>query len=174
MEMALVAMEGEALIWYEWREAQVPCPTWREFKKDLVKRFQPGVVRSSMEPLLSVKQTTSVRQYRKEFEAVANASKDLNWEVVMGIFLHGLRLKLQVELKVSHFWSLAILMDKALELEEQNMAWRVGGVGAFHKGGGSSKGLMSTSVPVTFRTGEAAFGSLRGERRSKCWRLGRS
>ena len=39
LELALVAMEGEALIWYEWWEAQVPYPTWREFKEDLIKRL---------------------------------------------------------------------------------------------------------------------------------------
>ena len=54
LELALVAKEGEALIWYEWWEAQVPCPTWRDFKEDLVKRFQLGVARNLMGPLLNV------------------------------------------------------------------------------------------------------------------------
>lgn len=55
VELALVAMEGEALMWYEWWETQVPYPTWREFKEDLVKRFQPTVARNLMGPLLNLK-----------------------------------------------------------------------------------------------------------------------
>ena len=54
LELSLVAKEGEALIWYEWWEAQVPCPTWHEFKEDLVKRIQLGVARNPMGSLLNV------------------------------------------------------------------------------------------------------------------------
>ena len=129
LEFALVAMEGEALVWCEWWETQVPCPTWREFKEDLVRRFQPGVARNPMGPLLNLKQTDSVLQYRKAFEAAANARKDLDREVVMCVFLHGLKPEIQAELKVSQFRSLTTLMDKALELEERNLAWRERGHG---------------------------------------------
>ena len=54
LELALVAKEGEALIWYEWWETQVPCPTWHEFKEDLVKRIQLEVARNPMGSLLNV------------------------------------------------------------------------------------------------------------------------
>ena len=91
LDLALMAMEGEALVWFEWWETQVPCPTWQEFKEDLVQTFQPGVARNPMEPLMSVKQEGSVQQYTKEFEAVANARRDLSHEAVMGIFLYGLK-----------------------------------------------------------------------------------
>ena len=122
LEVVLVALEGEALVWFQWWEDQVPCPTWREFEEDLVKRFQPGVARNPMEPILSVRQTGSVHQYRKEFELVAGARRDLNAEVVMGIFLHGLKEEIRAELKVNQFRSLNALMDRALELEERNVA----------------------------------------------------
>ena len=61
MDLVLVAMEGEALIWYQWWEEQVPFPTWREFKEDLMKRFQSGVARNPYGPLLRVKHTDSVQ-----------------------------------------------------------------------------------------------------------------
>ena len=135
IKLALVTMEGEALVWYEWWETQVPYPTWRKFKEDLVKQFQPGVTRNPMGPLLNLKQTGSALQHRKVFEATANARKDLDRKVVMCIFLHGLKPKIQAELKVSQFRSLTALMDKALELEERNQAWREGGIAGFPRGG---------------------------------------
>ena len=57
MELVMVVMEDEALIWYQWWEDQVPFLTWREFKEDLIKRFQPGVARNPMGPLLKLRQT---------------------------------------------------------------------------------------------------------------------
>ena len=55
MDLVLVAMEGEALIWYQWWEEQVSFPTWREFKEDLMKKFQSGVAQNPYGPLLQVK-----------------------------------------------------------------------------------------------------------------------
>ena len=61
----------------------------------------------------------------------------------MGIFLNGLREENQAELKVGQFRTLAALMDKALELEERNLAWKEEGVGNFQRSGGVSKGVTS-------------------------------
>ena len=122
LELVLVALEGEALVWFQWWEDKVPCPTWREFKEDLVKRFQLEVAQNPMEPILSVRQTGSVCQYRKEFELMVSAKRNLSIEVVMGIFLHGLKEEIWAKLKVNQFRSLNTLMDKALELEEYNLA----------------------------------------------------
>ena len=80
MDLVLIAMEGEALIWYQWWEEQVPFPTWREFKEDL-KRFQPGVARNPYGPFLKAKQTGSVMQYRHDFELVVGGVRRLDPEV---------------------------------------------------------------------------------------------
>ena len=68
--------------------------------------------------------------------------RHLDPEVKMGIFLNGLREEIQAKLKVSQFWTLSTMMDKALELEERNLAWKEGGVGSFHKGLGHFKGVL--------------------------------
>ena len=49
----------------------------------------------------------------------------------MCIFLHGLKHEIQAKLKVSQFQTLAALMDKASELEDQNLAWKEGSMGNF-------------------------------------------
>ena len=118
MDLVLVTMEGEALVWYRWWEEQVPFPTWREFKEELLKQFQPGVVRNPYGPLLRVKHTNSVQQYRHEFELAVGAVRNLDLEVKMGIFLHGLNEEIQAKLKVSQFRTLSAVMDKALGIEK--------------------------------------------------------
>lgn len=84
MDLVLVAMEGEALVWYQWWEEQVPFPIWREFKEDLMKRFQLGVARSPYGLLLKVKHMSSILQYRREFELAVGAMRNLDPEVKMG------------------------------------------------------------------------------------------
>ena len=61
-------------------------------------------------------------QYKKEFELVVEAMKNLDTKVEMGVFLNGLKNGIQAKLKVSQFKTLAALMDKDLELEERNLA----------------------------------------------------
>ena len=60
LELVLVAMEGDTLTWPHWWEDKVPFPSWREFKADLVKRFQPGVAHTPYGPLLQVQQISFV------------------------------------------------------------------------------------------------------------------
>ena len=119
MELVMVAMEGEALIWYQWWEDQVPFPPWREFKEDLIKRFQLGVARNPMGPLLKLWQIGSVLQYWRDFERATSAKKDLEPEVMMCFCRSGLKEEIQAELMVGQFRTLSTLMDRALELEER-------------------------------------------------------
>ena len=174
MELVMVAMEGEALIWYQWWEDQVPFPTWREFKEDLIKRFQPGVARNPMGPLLKLRQTGCVLQYRRDFERVASTKRDLEPQVMMCIFLSGLKEEIQAELKVGQFRTLSAMMDKALELEERNGAWREGGVSKFVKGGGNNRVNPVYRAPGMSRQGESSGAAAYGERGGRAMQEGRN
>lgn len=68
--------------------------------------------------------------------------RHLDPEVKMGIFLNELKEEIQAELKVSQFRTLSSMMDKALELEERNLAWKERGLGSFQKGLSHSKGIL--------------------------------
>lgn len=67
LELELRAMEGDALTWFQWWEEQAQFPSWRDFKEDLIKRFQPGVAQNQYGSLLQVRQIGSMMQYRREF-----------------------------------------------------------------------------------------------------------
>lgn len=48
--------------------------------------------------------------------------------MLMSIFLNGLKKEIRAEMKVGAFSSLNAMMDRALELETRNLAWRDTGV----------------------------------------------
>ena len=122
LELVLVAMEGDALTWFQWWEEQAPFPSWRDFKDDLINRFQPGVAQNPYGPLLQVRQTSIVMQYLREFEIVAGARRHIDPEMLMCIFLNGLKKEIRAEMKVGAFPSLNAMMDRTLELETRNMS----------------------------------------------------
>ena len=142
LEMVLVALEGTALTWFQWREEQVQYPRWQEFKEAVLKRFQPGVSRNPMGPLLSLKQTRPVMEYRKAFKLVSSSRRDVDREIIMGIFVSGLKLELQAKLKVGDYMTLYALMGRAMVLEERNLAWKGEGISPASRGegGGGYKG----------------------------------
>ena len=55
------------------------------------------MARNPIGPLLKVKQIGSVMQYQREFELVAEAGRDQDHEVMMGIFVNGLKNEIQAE-----------------------------------------------------------------------------
>lgn len=96
---------------------------------------------------------------------MAGARRDLSAEAVMGIFLHGLKEEIRAELKVNQFRSLNALMDKTLELEERNVAWRGAGLVFGPKVGSSAKPPMSYRAPNLLRNGPGPTNTFYGERR---------
>ena len=91
LELVLVALEGDAFTWFEWWEEDVQFLSWWRFKEDLLKRFQPGAAQNPMGPLLQVKQTGGVLQYRREFELLARAKRNIDLKILMSIFHNGLK-----------------------------------------------------------------------------------
>lgn len=55
-------------------------------------------------------------------------------------------------------------MDKALELEERNQAWREGGMAGFLKGGGNSRSIQPYQAPVSTRMVGGSTSAAYGER----------
>ena len=72
---------------------------------------------------------------------MARAKRNVDPEILMSIFHNGLKKEIRAEMTVAEFPNLAAMMDRALKLEERNVAWREAGVHAGGKGaGGPSKG----------------------------------
>lgn len=68
LDTIVIALEGRALNWYQWWEEQTGELTWPEFKSAVIRRFQLELVQNPLGPLLSIKQTGTVMEYRERFE----------------------------------------------------------------------------------------------------------
>ncbi|CAH9138546.1 unnamed protein product, partial [Cuscuta epithymum] len=114
-------MEGRALNWYQWWEEHANVRNWELFKDALLQRFEPGLEQDPYGPLLSVKQTGSVMEYRDEFELVAAPLKNTDVQMLKGIFMKGLKAEVRAELKLNPVRTLAEVMNKASRVEERNL-----------------------------------------------------
>ena len=70
--------------------------------------------------LLKVRQFGSVMDYIEEFEKIFGPMKYVDWEIMKRIFINGLKLELQVEVKSLELETLQEIKDRALMLEAIN------------------------------------------------------
>lgn len=96
-------------------------PTWEEFRSAVVRRFQPSMLQSPYELLLSLQQTGSIEEYREQLELYAGPLRGAEPEYLKGIFLNGLKKVVRAELKLHQASNLPELMDLAQRIDEKNM-----------------------------------------------------
>lgn len=140
VDAIILAMEGRALNWYQWWEEQTSDMSWAEFKRAVLRRFQPGLVQNPLGPLLSIRQTGTVMQYREQFELLIAPLQRDERVMLNSIFINGLQEEIQAELRLHETRSLADLMDKALLIEEKIWASQRGKGVSREKGDWGSKG----------------------------------
>ena len=115
-----MALEGRALSWYQGWEKQPPYHSWREFRDTLLRRFQLGVLKEPYGPLLRLKQDGPVMEYIDLFRKVSGPMKDIELEILKGIFINGIKDLLRVEMKSLGLATLEEIKNTALLLEERN------------------------------------------------------
>ena len=120
LQAVMVAMEGKALAWYQWWEFSTQNPTWEDFRTAILRRFQPAMIQSPFELLLSLKQTGTVEEYQEQFELYAGPLKCTEPSYLKGMFLNGLKDVIRAELKLHPVERLTELMDYAQRVDEKN------------------------------------------------------
>ncbi|CAH9107328.1 unnamed protein product [Cuscuta epithymum] len=120
IDVAVVAMEDQALSWFQWWEGQALQQNWNTFTQALTKRFQPDLVQDPLGPLFSLKQKGTIQEYRDKFEKAITSQGHLTEEVLRGAFLMGLRRDIRAELKLHRTRTLAEVMDTASAIENKN------------------------------------------------------
>ncbi|CAH9138661.1 unnamed protein product, partial [Cuscuta epithymum] len=117
VEASMVAMEDKALNWFHVWESQTEVTDWETLKKSVIRRFQPELIQNPYDPMLSLKQIGSVQEYREEFEMVISHQKNMDRELLRGIFIKGLKKEIKAELKLYVSKSLSEIMEKATLIE---------------------------------------------------------
>ncbi|XP_016191925.1 uncharacterized protein K02A2.6-like [Arachis ipaensis] len=130
LTVATFAMEGRAFTWFRWWEATAPVLQWRFLGAALLRHFQPERLQSPYQALLKLKQTNSVRGYVDQFVLHARPLRGIAPELLMDLFLNGLKPEVGEECKLFPYQSVDELMELAQKVENRNAAlWGVSGRG---------------------------------------------
>ncbi|XP_062108727.1 uncharacterized protein LOC133819478 [Humulus lupulus] len=118
LESAIVGLDGDALTWFQWEHHRRPITSWASLKRLILQRFREAPVGSISEELLSLNQTTSVKEYRVRWETLAARVLDVPEHILEGSFMRGLKDAIKAALHILQPIGLAHIMDTAQRVEE--------------------------------------------------------
>ncbi|KAF8398742.1 hypothetical protein HHK36_014600 [Tetracentron sinense] len=93
LEAAIVAFEGDALLWYQWENKKRSIVFWEEMKILLLKQFRSTQDGSLHEQWLALVQEGSVREYQRKFIELSapleNVSMKSRWAILSTVKPYG-------------------------------------------------------------------------------------
>lgn len=116
----VVALEGDALRWFQWENKRRPIRRWDELMEFMLKQFRPSSGGSLCEKWLATTQTTTVNEYRRKFIETAAPLDRMPETIMLGQFLNGLKDDIRAEVCLLNPISLEHAMELALRVEEKN------------------------------------------------------
>lgn len=111
MEAAVVGMDGDALLWYQWEHHRRSITKWGELKELVLRHFRPAGGDNIYEQLLSVSQLGSMEDYRRQFVKFAAHLEGAFEEVLLASFLKGLDPLMRGELRFHN----PLTLEQAME-----------------------------------------------------------
>lgn len=124
LDIAVVSLEGEALAWFQWEDGRSPIRSWMVLKLMILERFRPTQEGSLCEKFLSLRQETTVRDYRRQFEILAAPLTELSEQVLESTFVKGLKPDIKAEIRLMKPEGLGRIMEVAQRVEERNLSVR--------------------------------------------------
>ncbi|KAF4355279.1 hypothetical protein G4B88_004937 [Cannabis sativa] len=140
LEAAVLCLEGPALRWFRWENRRREIRNWGELKDLVLRRFLPAHEGSAYDRFLALQQTSTVQEYRQQFEALTASLGAVAEPLLESAFLKGLNSEIQGTLRLLEPVGLEKTMELA-EIVEANPKV----VRAF--GSGPSKGVISDESP---------------------------
>lgn len=119
MEAAIVAMEGDALLWYQWENRRHPIKSWTDLKTLILRRFRSIKAGSLYEQWLAVAQTSTVADYQRTFIEMSAPLEGITEEMALGHFVNGLKKEIKAEIRILGPQTLDQAMDLAVKIEEK-------------------------------------------------------
>lgn len=119
LEAAVVALEGDALLWYQWEHRRHPIRAWEDLKMLILRKFRSTQSGSLYEQWLATSQSGSVLEYQRSFIEFSAPLTGVNEEIALGHFINGLKRDIRAELRVMGPRTLDQAMDLALKIEEK-------------------------------------------------------
>lgn len=119
LDAVVVALEGDALRWYQWENNRHPIRRWADLKVYLLRQFRTINGGSLYEQWLSTHQTSTVQEYRRKFIETAAPLERVTEEMLMGQFLNGLKEEIKTEVRLLNPICLEQAMEQAVRVEEK-------------------------------------------------------
>ncbi|KAH9733790.1 hypothetical protein KPL71_017135 [Citrus sinensis] len=121
VEMVSIHLEGHALEWFQGYEAGHENINWESFSTDIIAHFGLSAYDSPVGQLTKLKQTTVVKAYQEQFEALMARTRGLPVDFFVQCFISGLKeaIKNQVTMfqpnSLTQAIGLALLQEGAME-----------------------------------------------------------
>ncbi|KAH9692146.1 hypothetical protein KPL70_016314 [Citrus sinensis] len=116
--LATIHLEGKALEWFQGYEVAVAEPSWRQFSTDLMARFDPGTYDNPVGQLSKLRQTSTVRLYQEQFEALVARTRGLPEDFFVQCFVS--RLKDAIKNRVAMFQPKTLIQAVGLALLQES------------------------------------------------------
>lgn len=114
---------GDALPWYRWERNRNPFLSWEQMKGRVLEQFATASDTSAGERVLCLQQKDTVRNFRRDFIALASNAPEIPDPILEMAFLTGLRPQIKAGVKLMGAKGLQKVMDVALLVED----WSEGG-----------------------------------------------
>lgn len=121
LEAAAVAMDGDALSWYQGENNHLLIRRWRDLRMFVLRRFRSMSGGSLYEQWLVTNQTSTVTNYMRKFIITVTPLEGISEDMLLGLFLNGLKEEIKVEVWLLHPVGLEQAMELALRVEERNL-----------------------------------------------------
>lgn len=113
-----MSFTGEALPWYRWERSRNPFLSWEQMKTRVLEQFSPTQDTSVGERLLRLWQKGTVRNFRRDFIALASNAPEIPDSILEMAFMNGLRSKIRAGVRMREPRNLQRMMDVAVLVED--------------------------------------------------------
>lgn len=119
LDAVALALDGEALRWYQWENKRHPIRRWSDLKGFILRQFRSVSGGSLYEQWLSTIQTTTVSEYRRKFIKTASPLDRVPEDNLLGQFINGLKEDVKAEVRLMNPVNLEQAMEIAIRVEEK-------------------------------------------------------
>lgn len=113
-----ICFEGEALAWYRWERDRNPFRNWSQMKDRVLEQFSTTQGTTAGERLMALCQEGSVRDYIRDFKALATHAPEFPEPTLELAFMNGLKPKIRAGVKMLEPRTLEKMMSAAKKIED--------------------------------------------------------
>ena len=100
LEAAIVALEGDALLWYQWERWRHAVLSWDALKTLILRRFRSTATGTLHEQWLAHEQIGTVAEYQRRFIELLAPIDGVPEEIAKGQYIKGLKEEIRIEVRI--------------------------------------------------------------------------